>query len=560
MLKKLILTSVLGLFLFCGIAQARNDIEVTPLGYTGPVGSVGTNNGYWAIDLDGTPLYLYNSSGSLKITSDAAGTTPIDVNMGHILTLYNGASDVATLSGDSLTFSNGTDSWVYNYSAKDLYFAVNGGGSLRMDDNVVIQATNVADVNSYKLTFDAYGGATPPGTTKQSTYLRQRYHATVPYFEIVPDANGDITLSVSGTGEVNIPKIDCDSGAIDDTLIGVTTPNAGNFSSIGATTRGSGLFTTLGANDNVTLSGGSTKTLLLDHSGATADSGVIKLAADNSNTAQEFTIQLIHHVTAPYLDINGPTGGYIDVDKEIKGVKLTIDNIVIDGATITSSTGAISFSDENLSTTGTITMASNSIVQGTSAGIFSVNAATNNNSVVYLQENSNTMSHIGYHATDNEGYMQNNTSLEKSALIDTGGYRHYKDGANPEDYEFRRYISYAELAGGAGATVVYLVNAGLDIIIPSDSVYGITVKIVAHNEVGNETARYIIDAVAQNADGTSTLKGLTATYTYEDDALWDAVLSVSDAATDKFVLTLTPDGTNPTYYTIITTLETLLFD
>ncbi|MBN1283393.1 MAG: hypothetical protein JXA24_06455, partial [Proteobacteria bacterium] len=43
------------------------------------------------------------------------------------------------------------------------------------------------------------------------------------------DANIDISITPKGTGEVNITKVDIDSGAIDGTTVGATTPAAGTF-------------------------------------------------------------------------------------------------------------------------------------------------------------------------------------------------------------------------------------------------------------------------------------------------------------------------------------------
>lgn len=55
------------------------------------------------------------------------------------------------------------------------------------------------------------------------------------------NANGNIDLTPNGTGEVNITKVDIDSGTIDNTSIGATTPS-------------SGAFTTLSSSGTITLS------------------------------------------------------------------------------------------------------------------------------------------------------------------------------------------------------------------------------------------------------------------------------------------------------------------
>ena len=50
------------------------------------------------------------------------------------------------------------------------------------------------------------------------------------------NTNGDISLTPNGTGEVNITKVDIDSGAIDGTTIGGSSPAVGTFTTANATT------------------------------------------------------------------------------------------------------------------------------------------------------------------------------------------------------------------------------------------------------------------------------------------------------------------------------------
>lgn len=50
------------------------------------------------------------------------------------------------------------------------------------------------------------------------------------------DTNIDINITPKGTGEVNITKVDIDSGAIDDTTVGLTTPASVRGTTVQATT------------------------------------------------------------------------------------------------------------------------------------------------------------------------------------------------------------------------------------------------------------------------------------------------------------------------------------
>jgi len=70
--------------------------------------------------------------------------------------------------------------------------------------------------------------------------------------------NIDIDITPKGTGEVNIPKVDIDSGAIDGAVIGGATPAAGTFTTLNATGGGAltGTWTDLGSVTTVDINGG----------------------------------------------------------------------------------------------------------------------------------------------------------------------------------------------------------------------------------------------------------------------------------------------------------------
>jgi hypothetical protein len=84
--------------------------------------------------------------------------------------------------------------------------------------------------------------------------------------------NGDISLTPNGTGEVNISKVDIDSGAIDGTAIG-------------ANSASSGAFTTLTTSGNATIGGNLTvngTTTTIDSVTLTIEDPLLTLAKNNS--------------------------------------------------------------------------------------------------------------------------------------------------------------------------------------------------------------------------------------------------------------------------------------
>ena len=127
---------------------------------------------------------------------------------------------------------------------------------------------------------------------------------------ISTDTNGNIDLTPNGSGEVNISKVDIDSGTIDNTVIGGSTPAAATFSTadinggtidgatIGGSTAGAGTFTSAVVNGSgglgyATGSGGTVTQITSRTTGVTLDktNGAITLVSAAGTTSwQTFTV------------------------------------------------------------------------------------------------------------------------------------------------------------------------------------------------------------------------------------------------------------------------------
>lgn len=118
---------------------------------------------------------------------------------------------------------------------------------------------------------------------------------------ISTDTNGNIDLTPNGSGEVNISKVDIDSGAIDNTVIGGSTPNAGTFTNLtasgtvsfsGATVSNGGSVTTVDINggtiDGATI-GGSTAGAGTFTSAVVNGSGGLGYATGSGGTVTQIT-------------------------------------------------------------------------------------------------------------------------------------------------------------------------------------------------------------------------------------------------------------------------------
>jgi len=133
---------------------------------------------------------------------------------------------------------------------------------------------------------------------------------------ISTDTNGNIDLTPNGSGEVNISKVDIDSGTIDNTVIGGSTPAAATFSTadinggtidgvtIGGSTAGAGTFTSVTSSGSVTItstgglgyatgSGGTVTQITSRTTGVTLNktNGAIELISAAGTTSwQTFTV------------------------------------------------------------------------------------------------------------------------------------------------------------------------------------------------------------------------------------------------------------------------------
>ena len=154
------------------------------------------------------------------------------------------------------------------------------------------------------------------------------------------NTNGDIFLTPDGSGEVNISKVDIDSGAIDGTTIGGSSPAVGTFTTANATT----VDTTNIEVTNIKAKDGTAAASIADSTGKITVS--TELAVDNLN----FSGNAITSTNTNGNIALTPNGtGEVDISKvdiaggEIDAVTLgtnsavteaQIDNINIDGNTI----------------------------------------------------------------------------------------------------------------------------------------------------------------------------------------------------------------------------------
>ena len=218
--------------------------------------------------------------------------TAVDINGGAIDGATIGAASAAagtfttaTATTVNSTTVDTTNLEVTNIKAKDGTAA----GSIADSTGVVTLGSSVlttTDINGGTIDNTTIGGATPAVgsfTQVNADNLRLDGNALTS-----TNSNGNIDLTPNGTGEVNISKVDIDSGAIDGTTIG--------GSSAAAITG-----TTITANTSVSTDVISEKT---SAAGVTIDSVLLK---DNTVTANAIYAQTISSISSFSWDSNTST-------------------------------------------------------------------------------------------------------------------------------------------------------------------------------------------------------------------------------------------------------------
>jgi hypothetical protein len=182
---------------------------------------------------NGTGSVVFGAVKFRGTTLSSDDSTAININDGLIVDGTMNVSGAATLSGaTNLSSTLAVPSALTTLSTLNVTGATSLVGTTTIDnitfnDNIIATSSN-ADLN-----------LTPGGTgTVNISNLTIDSNVNITDNNITTtQSNSDLVLSASGTGSVVMAKADINSGAIDNTVIGATTPVAATFTTL-ATTSG----------------------------------------------------------------------------------------------------------------------------------------------------------------------------------------------------------------------------------------------------------------------------------------------------------------------------------
>ena len=243
-----------------------------------------------------------DSSESISIGTGVSGTA---ISIGHG-TSQTTVNDNLTVTGDLTVNGTTTTVSTTNTTVTDNLLELNSGASSNANDSGIIiergstgdNAVIIWDESADKFAFGTTT-ATADSTGNISYTAAGLTLGSVDVDNInvngnaitSTDTNGNITITPNGTGEVDISKVDIDSGAIDGTTIGANSAAAGTFS-------------------QVTLASGASVTSILDEDNFSSDSATA-LATQQSikaYIASQTSASTPAGVIVPYAGTSAPTG------------------------------------------------------------------------------------------------------------------------------------------------------------------------------------------------------------------------------------------------------------
>ena len=229
----------------------------TSLDVTGSAGIILENDETITNSIDGTVLisgeiasgsHIFKSNGSNDVilktgTSTTTGIITIENETnGNIAITPKGTGEVdiskvdidsGTIDGTTIGVSSATSGAFTTITASTSLDVTGSAGIILENDETITNSIDGTVLISGEI---ASGSHIFKSNGSNDVILKTGTSTTTGIITIENETNGNIAITPKGTGEVDISKVDIDSGTIDGTTIGVSSATSGAFTTITAST------------------------------------------------------------------------------------------------------------------------------------------------------------------------------------------------------------------------------------------------------------------------------------------------------------------------------------
>lgn len=390
--------------------------NLTVFGAVSSTGIVNTNTGF-RISNGATSGHVLRGNGTNFVSSTLAAS---DIVSGQALTKTDDTNVTLTLGGSPSTALLAAASLTLGWSGQ-LAQARGGTGSnngsitgtstltfTATGSNNIDLVTSTGEVNIGKVDIDSgtIDGVTIGGTTVAtsiSSALLNVDNIRIDGNAITStNTNGNIDLTPNGSGEVNITKVDIDSGTIDGVTIATSTASL-TLLDVDNIRIDSNTISSTNSNGNIVLAPNGTGDVQLDADTVrVGDSGVA--ATVTTNGAGNLTLNTNGGTNSGTITINQGVNGNIDLTPngtgEVNITKVDIDGGAIDGTPIGLSVPASGvFTGVNV--TGNVTIDGNLFVAGSATQINTTDLIVQDPIIFLAEGNLNDSVDIGFTAAYN---------------------------------------------------------------------------------------------------------------------------------------------------------------